>query len=307
MSDIDPSESTATASIVAADLDGDGIDDVVVESLPDDTYRVLVDIDGDQLPDEETVVDRSQLDELLPGASEALDVPGGLETPADVPAVDGGLVGDPFGDAEHWFQQALNGFCAPASVAQIVSEYSGTHFADESAFVRLASEQGLFSVGMDGVPGMTPENTLALLESSGVPAGLQVGTTADLVQYLEEGRGVLLFIDSGEVWTGEAVEDDRYDHAVILTGIDTERGLAILSDPGSPNGNLEEVPLEVFTDAWADSRNTMIVCDQPPEGEPGAGVVTATGAGPASQIERATAAVVRAPWALLPVTLPAAS
>jgi hypothetical protein len=82
--------------------------------------------------------------------------------------------------------------------------------------------------------------------------------------------------------------------------------VAILSDPGSPDGNLEEVPLDVFVDAWADSQNTMIVCDEPPAGDPGAEVVAAAGERPAGQIERATTAVLRGPWALLPVTLPAA-
>ena len=321
----DTPDTTAADQVVVADLSGDGVADVSVELLSDGTYHVLADTDGDSLADEEVVVDRAALDAALPGAADALDELGALETtPAPDPGSDpgfdpgsdsgfdpavddGGIVGDPFGDAEHWFQQALNGFCAPASVAQIVSEYSGVHFPDESAFVQLASEQGLFSVGMDGVPGMTPENTLTLLEQSGVPAGLQVGTTADLVQYLDEGRGILLFIDSGEVWEGEAVEDDTFDHAVVLTGIDTERGVAILSDPGSPDGNLEEVPLDVFADAWADSQNLMIVCDEPPAGDPGQETVAAAGEGAPSQIERATAAVVREPWALLPVTLPARS
>ncbi|GAA0798615.1 C39 family peptidase [Spirilliplanes yamanashiensis] len=313
MSDFDTPDSTAADQVVVADLSGDGVADVSVELLPDGTYHVLADTDGDSLADEEVVVDRAALDAALPGASDALDELGAVETtpvpdPGFDPAVDdGGIAGDPFGDAEHWFQQAQNGFCAPASVAQIVSEYSGVHFPDESAFVQLASEQGLFSVGMDGVPGMTPENTLTLLEQSGVPAGLEVGTTAELVQYLEEGRGVLLFIDSGEVWEGEAVEDNSFDHAVVLTGIDTERGVAILSDPGSPDGNLEEVPLDVFADAWADSQNLMIVCDEPPAGDPGQETVAAAGEGAPSQIERATSVVIREPWALLPVTLPARS
>jgi hypothetical protein len=305
MSDIEPTDSAAPGPVVGADLTGDGVHDLLVEQLPGEVYRVLVDVDGDQIADEEAVVDRAQLDALIPGASEALDEAAAPESSAVPPPAGDDLAGDPVGDAEHWFQQARNGFCAPASVAQIVSEYSGVHFPDESAFVQLASEQGLFSVGMDGVPGMTPENTLALLESAGVPASLQVGTTADLVQYLEEGRGILLFLDSGEVWTGEAVEDNTYDHAVVLTGIDTERGVAILSDPGSPDGNLEEVPLEVFTDAWADSQNAMIVCDEPPAGDPGPGA--AAGERLPGHIERVTAAVLREPWALLPVTLPAAS
>ena len=55
---------------------------------------------------------------------------------------------------------------------------------------------------------------------------------------------------------------------VVVAGIDTERGVVLLSDPGSPDGNLEEVPIDVFMDAWADSDNSMIVAEGP---APGAG------------------------------------
>ena len=66
---------------------------------------------------------------------------------------DGQLVGDPTGDSEHWFEQAVNGFCVPASVAQIVSEYTGEHHADEQHFIERANELKVFEVGSNGVPG----------------------------------------------------------------------------------------------------------------------------------------------------------
>jgi hypothetical protein len=54
------------------------------------------------------------------------------------------------------------------------------------------------------------------------------------------------------------------DHALVLTGIDVANGTAVLSDPGSPTGNLETVPLETLLDAWADSGNAMVVTDTAP-------------------------------------------
>jgi hypothetical protein len=303
------------AETLLADLDADGVPELAVERLPDGTYMMRADTDGDGVFDQEETVTREQLEARVPGVVAYLDTHFGSASeqtvdPVADPAtdgvvVDGAIVGDPLGDAEHWFNQARNGFCVPASIAQIVSEYSGVHFADESEFVKLASEQGLFSVDMDGVPGMTPENSLTLLESAGVPAELQLGTTDDLLQYLGEGRRILLFVDSGEIWDGEQVEDDRFDHAVVLTGIDVERGVAILSDPGSPDGNLEEVPLAVFEDAWADSDHTMLVCDEPPAAEQTVttGVGDATGA--AGATEQATSWMVQQPWVLLPIAVAA--
>lgn len=178
--------------------------------------------------------------------------------------VDGQLIGDPQGASEHWFQQAANGFCLPSSLAQIISEYTGVHYPNEQAFVDWANKERLFQVSPDGVPGIAFSDGIQLLEKAGVPATLQFGDPDSLAEDLAEGRGVVLFVDSGEIWQeGEATEDDAPDHAVVVSGIDTARGVVYLSDLGSPDGNMEEVPIDIFNDAWADSQNSMIVCDQP--------------------------------------------
>ena len=75
----------------------------------------------------------------------------------------------------------------------------------------------------------------------------------------------MLAVDSGEIWYGEDVEDDAADHAVVVTGVDEERGVVIVSDPGDPEGNAKEYPIEQFEDAWADSGYAAAVCDVSPE------------------------------------------
>ena len=113
---------------------------------------------------------------------------------------------------------------------------------------------------------MSDEATLALLEANGIPAELIHGDMATLEQALEDGKGVMLAVDSGEIWYGEATEDDAADHMLVVTGVDEEAGMVYLSDPGNPAGDMLSVPIDVFQDAWADSDNAMIVCDEPAPG-----------------------------------------
>ncbi|GAB1692144.1 hypothetical protein [Krasilnikovia sp. M28-CT-15] len=261
------------------------------------------------------------------------DLPDGPEPDEPVLPVggwvtDGQLVGDPTGDAEHWFEQSTNGFCVPASIAQIVSEYTGVHHADESAFVARANALGLFTTGPDGSPSMGVAGAQELLEDAGVPAGIEVGVGVEtLAEYLAEGRRVMLAVDSDEIWYGRE-DANAADHAVVLTGIDTARGVAVLSDPGTPDGNMEEVPLSVLADAWADSGNTALVCDYPPGEVPGAqapaqpdGPVAVAGTpafavadggaaalvAPTGQIDTVVSWVVQRPYVVLPVLLAGAA
>jgi hypothetical protein len=185
----------------------------------------------------------------------------------------------------------------PASVAMIVSAYTGDALLTEEQFVEMASDLGLFGVDYaDASVGMTVDNALVLLEAAGVPADLVVGDMGSLTEALEEGRGVMLFVDSGEIWHGEEGSANGTDHALVVTGIDTENGVAYLSDPGHPDGNMMQVPLSVLEDAWEDGGFTMIVCDEPAPRH------TGEDASP-----QPTASLTDAPWAMLPVVLPAGS
>jgi hypothetical protein len=315
------------ADTLGVDFNNDGVYELIVVE-EGDGYRVFLDQDSDGTPEGDVFMTREDLLASDPGVVEALDMQfqgaaadAGPIDPDDAVAdgwvTDGELVGDPSGDAEHWFQQAANGFCVPASVAQIVSEYTGVHFEDEQAFVERANELHLFVVGPDGVPGIAVDGALALLEDAGVPASIEFGTGIEsLVSYLEEGRRVVLAVDSGEIWEGETVEDEAADHAIVVTGVDLDRGVVIVSDPGDPNGNAMEYPIDTFADAWADSGYAAVVCDVPPQesaaaeasvdtaagGEPGLGAVADLSAQP-STASAAVSWALEHSWAVLPVLL----
>ena len=326
------------ADTLGVDFNGDGVYEVVVVK-EGDGYRAFVDRDGDGVHEVEQLFTRDELLQIDPQVVQGLELQFGVGSgvgnpfPAqgdeaqgddvvpDGPLVtDGQLVGDPAGDSEHWFEQAANGFCVPASVAQIVSEYTGEHFADEQYFVERANELKVFEVGPDGVPGVGADGALALLEDAGIPASIEFGTGVDtLVDYLEDGRRVVLAIDSGEIWYGEDTEDQAADHAIVVTGVDLERGVVIVSDPGDPDGNGKEYPIDVFEDAWADSGYAAIVCDVTPEefqreaGEGGVAGVEGQAQGgiedlglgkvDSSPTETAVDWAVQHAWAILPILL----
>ncbi|WP_098960287.1 BtrH N-terminal domain-containing protein [Pseudonocardia sp. N23] len=309
-------DSDGTPDAVVVDLDGDGDLDTTITRDAAGTFTVGYDDDGDGMADRYETMTKAQLDAVLPGVTAALDPAGthhGTATDTPPPPVeDGRVVGDPEEFAQVWFQQAVNGFCMPASVAQIVSVYTGEALPDEMAIVQGANQLQLWSVGADGVPGMTSENAVTLLEAYGIPVELTHELIGDhalqaLDQALADGRGVIITIDSGEVWYGEASEDHVLDHAVVVAGIDYDRGVVLLSDPGNPSGNLEEVPIEVFMDAWADSRYEMITCDEPAaaltDGPGGAGGAGSVAGGGAAASGEGLDAVFTGPWAMLPVTV----
>ena len=261
--------------VVLLDLDGDGFADLMVGQEVDG-FLVAVDTTGDGAFDHAELYTAEQL------AVEAPEVLAYFETsplPVDgEPAELDTVTVTEIEGSEYWFQQAANGLCVPASVAQIVSAYTGFPFEDESAFVALANELGLFSVGMDGIGGMTDLQALYLLEAAGVPASLVVSSSLDMLDsYLEQGHGVMLFVDSGQVWDG--VPNGVMDHALVITEIDRQAGLVVLADPGHPQGNGLVLALDEFEQAWAVGNNSMIIGEQPVPGhDPSVGQpVTTTG------------------------------
>lgn len=171
----------------------------------------------------------------------------------------GELHGAPESSSDEWFLQYGDGYCVPASITQVISEVTGQPLPDESAVVAAMQKMGL---EFDPSRGMTMDEGLAVLEYLGVDAEAESGLSlVDLETYLDEGRSLILGVDSGDIWgepdpagtTGEA------DHALVITAIDQDRGYVVLSDPGNPDGNQDVVPLADFVEAWSGSGNAAIV------------------------------------------------
>ncbi|MCQ4127584.1 C39 family peptidase [Rhodococcus erythropolis] len=211
--------------------------------------------------------------------------PDATTAPAD------GTYGTPTAWTADWFYQEVDGYCGPSSVAQIVSEYTGLDISDPQQLVDRALELGLFPNG-DPSQGMTSKSMEILMEDQGVPCHLETSSISDLEEKLSDGYGVVTMVDSGEIWYPgeETVEDNTPDHALVVAGIDTERGVVILSDPGHPDGNQLEVPIDTFEDAWSDSGNEMLVADVPD-----ADLADST-------VDPTVAALTPRPWAIITLT-----
>nr|WP_233279762.1 C39 family peptidase [Prescottella equi]AKG90562.1 putative C39 family peptidase [Prescottella equi] len=195
-------------------------------------------------------------------AAPAVDTDAAIVAPVEEPAE--GTHGNTAAWTGDWFFQEVDGYCGPSSAAQLVSEYTGLDISDPQQLVDRALELGLF-VGGDPTNGMTITSLEVLLEDQGVPCHVESSSMDDLAAKLDDGYGVIAMVDSGELWTpsDEVVEDDTADHVLVVAGIDTDRGVVTLSDPGNPNGNGLEVPISQFEGAWADSGHTMLVADDP--------------------------------------------
>ncbi|OZF01330.1 C39 family peptidase [Rhodococcoides fascians] len=177
---------------------------------------------------------------------------------------DSGVHGNPVQWTIDWFYQQVDGYCGPAVVGQLVAEYTGANITDPQHLVDRAVELGLLSAE-DPAAGMTLPDIERLLEDQGVPATISSGSLDELRARLGDGHAVIAMVDSGEIWqpSREGAEDNNPDHVLVVAGIDDDRGVVILSDPGVPNGSQLEVPIEQFEQAWADSGNQMLVADHP--------------------------------------------
>lgn len=171
--------------------------------------------------------------------------------------------GNPEDAMDHWEFQGDTGRCAIYSQLFVIEELTGMEL-DADKLASLATENGWFTEE-DGTP---IEDIGNLVEAYGIPTETsQGGDITDIEEALDNGQKVIVAVDSGEIWYGEAddlyVPDEGADHAVEVIGIDRsdpENPMVILNDSGTPDGKGETVPLDTFMNAWADENNYMVVC-----------------------------------------------
>jgi hypothetical protein len=152
---------------------------------------------------------------------------------------------------------------APVAAAAVISDFLGHRDAADL----IAEGEGLDVAGGISAPaweGMSLEEGEALLEHYGIDAHVEHGDLSSLARYVQEGRSVMLAVDANELHgqDDDSSHADRgADHALLISKIDEEAGVAILHDPRDPGGEGYEVSMDTLQDAWADSGNGMVVTD----------------------------------------------
>jgi hypothetical protein len=255
------------------DIDSDGrIDTVItVDSVPDDvsTLDDVIQVEDDtQFETNTQPDDQTQPDDTTLPDDPAL--PDGTAQPGDGPQpVDPELPEDRSRwEGQFWQQQTENGYCAPTSIAMIVSEMRGTRL-DAQQFVDQAIDLGVLNGSPGDWKGLTLDGAQQLFQSFGVSSTVVQPANAseaweDLKTWADDSNhGIVAYIDSSEVWNSTDDDGDglQLDHAVVVSYVDDD--YVYLNDPGTPSGQQLRVPRDVFMDAWDDSGHGMVVTDDP--------------------------------------------
>jgi hypothetical protein len=206
----------------------------------------------------------------------------GLAGPAE--AASGTMYGDPVAAAQWWRHQNYDD-CAIMASADVVGQVTGKEPSEQaiikvaqstpsavhsgSIYIRPANKKNPNS-GM----GTSPADIPTLLAHYGIKAvitdeddaartGVPTGLEA-LEQQLRAGHKVIVGLNAEMIWNQPIESKDgdgnpRSDHAVVVTGIDTANGVVHLNDSGTKKGRDEQIPLELFLQAWATSHDFMVV------------------------------------------------
>jgi Peptidase_C39 like family len=190
------------------------------------------------------------------------------------PTATSGMYGDPAAAAKSWQQQSLEDNCGLLSVADVVGQITG-HEPTEQQIIALAEKTPSQTnpgpiyappadpIHSNGSGGIEMADAVVLLAYYGIKSVMtdtthpdQTGLTA-LQQYLADGRKVIAWVNSATIWnTGD--QRTKPDHFLVVTGIDTNKEIAHLNDPGADHPD-EQVSLTTFMTAWQPGGDSIVV------------------------------------------------
>jgi hypothetical protein len=188
------------------------------------------------------------------------------------------FIGDPASQMDDWIYQDLSDNCAVAAETSIINQFKEGGIALEDA-TYISAANGWYEPGA----GTMPHEIGNLMDIHGVPNHTVMNASMDqLITELQNGNGVIVGVNSSELVEGDLLNDIKQffnesfgldtenlnpaDHAVVITGIDISdpgNPMAILNDPGSPNGAAVRYPLDQFVDAWENSGFDYTATDIP--------------------------------------------
>lgn len=184
-------------------------------------------------------------------------------------------IGDPF-LLECEFQCEPDN-CAVEAERSIINMFVDTPL-DQQQAMHISSSHGWYQPGV----GTSPADIGQMMDLYDIPNHTVVNASvADLAQELAQGHGVIVGVDSNELWdqgpladlkqwlstnTGADFGDESANHAVVVTGIDVSdpgNPMVIINDSGIPNGQGVAYPMEKFLQCWEDSNCYYTATDIP--------------------------------------------
>jgi peptidase C39-like protein len=193
---------------------------------------------------------------------------------ASVSSATSGMYGDPVAAAKYWQQQSFEDNCGLVSVADVVGEITG-HTPTEQQMIALAestpsqTNPGPIYAPRDdpshsnGNGGIEMGDEVVLLDHYGIRSEMiyavhpgRTGLPA-LERYLAGDRKVIAWVNSALIWN---TSDQRTqpDHFLVVTGIDTDKEVVHLNDPGADYPD-ERVSVTTFMTAWSTGEESIVV------------------------------------------------
>jgi predicted double-glycine peptidase len=186
----------------------------------------------------------------------------------------GGVYGNPETAAKYWQAQSLEDNCGLVSVADVVGEVTGQS-PTEKQMIKLAqstpsgTNPGPIYAPRDdpshsnGNGGIEMADEVVLLDHFGIKSAMiwdthpeQTGLPA-LEQYLSNNRRIIAWVNSAIIWD-TSDQRSKADHFLVVTGIDTNKEIVHLNDPGADHAD-EQVSIATFTKAWRTGQESIVV------------------------------------------------
>jgi Peptidase_C39 like family len=184
-----------------------------------------------------------------------------------------GVYGDPQAAAKYWQEQSLEDNCGLMAVADVVGEITG-EAPTERQMIGLAqhtpsgTNPGPIYAPRDdpshtnGNGGIEMADEVVLLDHYGIKSTMTddkhpgTGLPA-LEQYLDHNRKIIAWVNSAIIWDTHD-QRETADHFLVVTGIDTNKAIVHLNDPGVEYPD-EQVSITTFTNAWHTGEDSIVV------------------------------------------------
>lgn len=187
------------------------------------------------------------------------------------------VIGRPDVQTAVWEQQRYDDNCAPTAEGMIIRQFG--YDCDQDQFAYISAANGWYNPG----EGTSAEDIGRMMDAFGIENhSVEHAGVADLVNELASGHGVVVTVNSDQLWSSgplhsllhsvtqllglDSSENLPADHALCVTGFDFSdpaHPQVLLNDSGHPDGQAASYPLEKFVDAWENGDFHYVATDDP--------------------------------------------